>query len=77
MAQSKRTITLTELLLECMGKPDSMLNMLEWLCDQLMEAEISQQLGARKNEHSEVRGGYRSGYRPKRLDTRMSSFPVS
>ena len=39
MAQSKRTITLTELLLECMGKPDPMLNVLEWLYNQLMEAE--------------------------------------
>ena len=74
MAQEKRTINLTELLLECMGKPDPMLNMLEWLCDQLMEAEISQQLGAAKNEHSNKRGGYRSGYRPRRLDTRMGTM---
>ena len=74
MAQEKRTINLTELLLECMGKPDPMLNMLEWLCDQLMEAEISQQLGAAKNEHSNGREGYRSGYRPRRLDTRMGTM---
>ena len=74
MAQGKRTINLTELLLECIGKPDPMLNMLEWLCDQLMEAEISGQLGAAKNEHSEVREGYRSGYRPRRLDTRMGTM---
>ena len=74
MAQGKRAINLTELLLECIGKPDPLLNMLEWLCDQLMEAEISQQLGAAKNEHSGVREGYRSGYRPKRLDTRMGTM---
>ena len=74
MTQRNRTINLTELLLECIGKPDPMLNMLEWLCDQLMEAEISGQLGAAKNEHSEVREGYRSGYRPRRLDTRMGTM---
>jgi len=74
MAQGKRTINLTELLLECIGKPDPMLNMLEWLCDQLMEAEISQRLGAAKNEHSNGREGYRSGYRPRRLDTRMGTM---
>ncbi len=74
MTQGKRTINLTELLLECIGKPDPMLNMLEWLCDQLMEAEISQQLGARKNEHNAQREGYRSGYRPRRLDTRMGTM---
>ena len=39
MTQGKRAINLTELLLECMGKPDPMLNMLEWLCNQLMEPE--------------------------------------
>ena len=74
MTQGKRTINLTELLLECMGKPDPMLNMLEWLCNQLMEAEISQQLGTAKNEHSNKREGYRSGYRPRRLDTRMGTM---
>ena len=73
MAQGKRTINLTELLLECIGKPDPMLNMLEWLCDQLMEAEISGQLGAGKNEHNAQREGYRSSYRPRRLDTRMGT----
>ena len=74
MTRGKRTINLTELLLECIGKPDPMLNMLEWLCKQLMEAEISQQLGAAKNEHSNEREGYRSGYRPRRLDTRMGTM---
>lgn len=74
MAQGKRTINLTELLLECIGKPDPMLNMLEWLCDQLMEAEISGRLGAAKNEHNAQREGYRSGYRPRRLDTRMGTM---
>ena len=29
-----------------------MLSMLEWLCAQLMEAEVSTQLGAEKNEHN-------------------------
>ncbi len=30
-----------------------MLHMLEWLCEQLMEAEVSMQLGAKKNEQSQ------------------------
>ena len=29
-----------------------MLHMLEWLCEQWMEAEVSTQLGAEKNEQS-------------------------
>lgn len=48
MARKNHTTNLTELLLQCMAQPDPMLSMLEWLCSQLMEAEVSQQLGAEK-----------------------------
>ena len=69
MAQKNHTTNLTELLLQCVAQPDPMLSMLEWLCAQLMEAEVSQQLGAEKSERAESRSGYRCGYRPRRLDT--------
>ena len=68
MAQKNHTTNLTELLLQCVAQPDPMLSMLEWLCSQLMEAEVSQQLGAEKSERAESRSGYRCGYRPRRLD---------
>lgn len=32
----KNTTNLTELLLQCVTQPDSMLSMLEWLCTELM-----------------------------------------
>ena len=41
MAQKNHTTNLTELLLQCVEQPDPMLNMLEWLCSQLMEAHGS------------------------------------
>ena len=71
MAQKNHTTNLTELLLQCVAQPDPMLSMLEWLCSQLMEAEVSQQLGAGKSERVDSRSGYRCGYRPRRLDTRI------
>ena len=37
MAYKKNTTNLTELLLQCVTQPDSMLSMLEWLCTELME----------------------------------------
>lgn len=74
MAKKKDTTSLTELLLECMSQPDPMLSMLEWLCRELMEAEVSAQLGAEKNIHSTERISSRSGYRPRRLDTRMGTM---
>ena len=74
MARKNHTTNLTELLLQCMAQPDPMLSMLEWLCSELMEAEVSQQLGAEKSERSGNRNGYRCGYRPRRLDTRMGTM---
>lgn len=74
MAHKKNATDLTELLLQCVTQPDPMLSMLEWLCTELMEAEVDQQLGAEKSERSDSRNGYRSGYRPRRLDTRMGTM---
>ena len=74
MAQGKNTTGLTDLLLKCMAEPDPMLSMLEWLCAQLMEAEVSGIVGAEKNAHNPSRSDYRCGYRPRRLDTRMGTM---
>ena len=49
MAHKKNTTNLTELLLQCVTQPDPMLSMLEWLCTELMEAEVDHQLGAEKS----------------------------
>jgi transposase-like protein len=74
MAQKKTTTNLMELLLHCMSEPDPMLSMLEWLCDQLMEAEISVKIGSDKSQHTADSQSYRSGYRPQRFDTRMGTI---
>ncbi len=67
MAHKKNNTNLTELLLQCVTQPDPML---EWLCTQLMETEVDQQLGAEKGQRTDGR----SGYRPRRLDTRMGTM---
>jgi transposase-like protein len=74
MTKKNDTTNLMELLLRCMGEADPMLSMLEWLCAQLMEAEVSNKLGAEKNEHCDDRISSRSGYRPRRYDTRMGTM---
>ncbi len=51
-----------------------MLSMLEWLCTQLMEAVVNQQLGAVKCERTRSQTGYRSGCRLHRLDTGMGTM---
>lgn len=74
MAKNNYTTELNKILLSCMVSEDPMLSMLEWLCKELMEAEVSSQLGAEKSEHTTYRSSHRSGYRPRRLDTRMGTM---
>jgi len=62
------------MLFQFLNAPDPMLAMLEWLCDQLMDAEFSAKLGAGKHERSESRNEYRAGFRPRRFDTRMGTM---
>ena len=48
MAHKKNTTNLTELLLQCVTQPDPMLSMLEWLCTELMEAEVDHSWAQRR-----------------------------
>ena len=64
MAKRNDNKALSKLLLNCMVQEASMLEMLKLLCNELMEAEVSGQLGAEKSEHTEKRKSHRSGYPP-------------
>jgi putative transposase len=74
MAQTKNTTNLTSMLFQFMDTPDPMLSMLEWFCKQMMEAEVSNKIGAEKHQQSQSRTGYRCGFRPRRLDTRLGTM---
>jgi transposase-like protein len=74
MAQGKNTTDFTGMLIQFMGAQDPMFSMLDWLCSQMMEAEVSNKLGAEKHEQSEERASHRCGYRPRRLDTRLGTM---
>lgn len=73
MTRVKDNMTLVDMLWKFMGTEDPMLSMLEWLCTQMMEVEVSQKIGADKHEQQSNRSSSRSGYRPRRLDTRMGT----
>ena len=74
MAREKDTTNLSGKLLQFMGMADPMLSMLEWLCGQMMEAEVSSQLGAGKHEQNPDRVSHRFGFRARRLDTRLGTM---
>ena len=82
MTQRKDTTDLTELLLKCMAEPNPMLSILEWLCAQWMEAELSGLTGAEKNALSsnegyncstEIYGGGRFPIRNNVTETRSNA----
>jgi len=73
MTQKQDTTKMDAMLWQFMAMEDPMLGMLEWLCSRMMEIEVTQQVGADKNEQNKERSSYRSGYRPRRLDTRMGT----
>lgn len=74
MTRKDFTTIFSDLLLECMAKPDPIFHLLEWLCAQLMEAEVHEKLSACKSKRTEEHSGYRSGYRVRKWDTRMGTM---
>ena len=55
MAGRKDTTDFSGLLFHFIGTEDPMLNMLEWLCEQMMESEVSNKTGADKHEQRSLR----------------------
>lgn len=57
-----------------MSEQEPMQAMLQWLCEQLMEAEVTAKVQAQKSERSENRATYRTDYLVRRFDTRMGTM---
>ena len=74
MTHPNSNVPFEKMLLKFMTAEDPMLEMLSWLCDQLMAIEFAEEIGAGKSERTETRKKYRAGYRPRRFDTRMGSM---
>src|SRR5207247_10572939 len=51
---------------------------LSWVCQELMKAEVSEQVGAARGERApEERLTHRNGYRPRRWDTRAGELELA
>lgn len=74
MVYSNTNRNFEEMLLQFISEDDPMLSMLKWLCEQLMEAEVTSKINASKSERTPQRSGYRSSYRVRRFDTRMGTM---
>jgi transposase-like protein len=78
MAETKRMTAeqVVSYLLEEEGV-DFLRESLVWVVQQLMEAEVSELIGAERGERSEERLTYRNGYRPRRWDTRAGELELA
>ena len=74
MVYSNSNRNFEEMLLQFITEEDPMLSMLKWLCEQLMEVEVTAKINASKSERTPQRSGYRCGYRVRRFDTRMGTM---
>ena len=55
---------------------DQLQPLVQWLLQQVLEQEMSDSLGAAKGERTEGRQGYRSGYYPRQLVTRVGTMEL-
>jgi transposase-like protein len=60
-----------DLLPELLGSQDGLAKLVESVLNQILEAQVSESLGADRHERSEERQGYRNGYRVRTLYTRV------
>ncbi len=74
MTENKNIMFFEMKLLEFQEAEDPLLAMIEWMTNQMMELEIAQKCNAPKGIHEKARKAYRSGYRPRRFDTRLGTL---
>lgn len=59
-----------------LGSPDGLAKLVESVLSQVLEAQVSESLGAQRHERSEERLGYRNGYRVRQLYTRVGPIAL-
>ena len=60
-----------DLLPGLLGGQDGLAKLVEAVLNQILEAQVAETLGAERHEWTEERAGYRNGYRPRTLYTRV------
>ncbi len=58
-------------------EPDFLRDLVRWTVQELMEAEVSAQIGAGRYERADERATYRNGYRPRAWDTRVGTLELA
>ena len=73
MAQQHYKALFKKALLQFITEPDPFLAMLKWVMTEMMRIEVEARVGAAKGAHSKDRTTHFSGFRARRVDTRMGT----
>ena len=65
-----------EFLPELLSSQNGLAKLVEGILNQIGEAQVTESLGAEKQERADERIGYRNGYRPRKLSTRVRPVPL-
>ena len=65
-----------DLLPELLSSQDGLAKLVEGVLNQILEAQLSENLGAGKHQPTEESLGYRNGYRPRQLFTRVGPITL-
>ncbi|MBC7196998.1 MAG: transposase, partial [Deferribacterales bacterium] len=74
MAQKDYKTIFQEMLTRFLAEGDPIKAMLEWLLRELMRKEVEAKVGTPKGKHSKERKANYSGYRVRRLHTRVGTI---
>src|SRR6056297_1115980 len=76
MARDEDNPTAVRLREALVDDPNFLREIVQNILQDLMEAEITEHLQAGPHERSEARRGYRNGYRPRQLKTRVGTLDL-
>lgn len=71
------SVNLDELVRKMGADPEFLRQTLEWLLQQLMEAEVTERVGAERYDRTPDRTTYRNGHRPREWDTRLGTLHLA
>ena len=74
MAQIHYKTLFRKVLLGFISEQDSVLAMLEWVAQMMMQIEAESKVGAEKGKHTKYRKTYFSGARIRRMDTQLGTL---
>ena len=76
MAKKKNSRELDELQVSLLDDKNFLKGIIETFCQRLLEEEITHHLQAETYQRTEERRGYRNGYKPRRLKTRVGKLEL-